>query len=95
MRWGILAILGALLNMADAALTVIAIQDGLAVEANPLTRWVLGISIPLFFLLKIFVCALFMLLSGYDDQPLARYGIALGFTVYLSVVLYHSVSFLL
>lgn len=88
--WTVLAALGALLNVADAILTIRALDAGLATEGNPIMAVLITVSIPLFYLYKLGIVGLFGLLwFSANDQYLAKAGIVVGCGSYVGIVSYH------
>jgi hypothetical protein len=88
--WTYLAIAGGLLNVVDAVLTMRAIENHNAVEANPILALVIALSVPLFYLVKFGMAGLFCFLAAYaSSSRFARAGIAVGVGTYLGIGAYH------
>jgi hypothetical protein len=52
-----------LLNVADMLATIWGIEMGLFIEANPLLRWCIDQGLPLFVMVKMFLCVQFVVVA--------------------------------
>lgn len=78
------------LNLLDALLTIIWVRAGVAPESNHLMASLLDNGNFIFLLAKIGMGAITALvILRWGDRPLARYGMALALTVYISIMGIH------
>ncbi|MEM6995635.1 MAG: DUF5658 family protein [Myxococcota bacterium] len=78
------------LNLADAVLTLLWVQLGVATEANLLLEGVLARSAVLFMVVKLSLVSLGLgLLWRQRARPLAVFGIALVFCAYATLLVHH------
>lgn len=94
--WLAAAYVGATFNMLDAILTMRGMEHGYLTESNPIMGLLLGFSIPLFYLFKATVSALFVGLGIKSYEfPIAKVGLFVGLLVYCSLLLWHLLGLLL
>lgn len=84
-----------LLNLLDAALTLVWVTNGVAEEGNYLMARLIEIGPMAFFGVKVAIGAFaaFVLLR-WGDRKIARYGVAAALAVYVGVMAVHFVTFL-
>ncbi len=79
-----------LLNLADAVLTLVWVQIGVATEANLLLSGILDRSAVLFMVVKLSLVSLGVgLLWRQRARPLAVFGISLVFCAYATLLVHH------
>lgn len=77
-------------NAADALCTIVWLESGLATEANPLLAWMFAFHPALFFVAKMTLVALgLVLLARYRHHALARGGAYLLFMLFTLLICYH------
>lgn len=81
-----IAIVGVVLNFADAFATLYEISHSTAQEFNPLLA---DLDLPSFLLVKFGVALLFGVLAYYSDRWTAKTGIVIGVLTYACVCGYH------
>jgi len=82
-------------NIADAYLTDVAVTNGSATELNPLMNYLLGISSGMFYVTKICMISLAVVLMLFiKDKPAAQKTLWAGATIYTLVLLIHCIGLL-